>query len=235
MKKIRMNIISIVAIFTMVFLLGSASVSAATITNVALNKDVVLNGGPFFTNGWGGGLVVNESTIVDGVFLPRGTQWDQGPVWWDCHNSPDCWITIDLGDFYMIESVIVQADDNDGYLLYYMDLNGNWQSAWNVPNYDDMGWGMQTRPNPADVTERYMLPGKIVADNLLFKGVMNNGDLYFSVSEIQVYGCLDRNANMICDEDEVPAPEPILAIVAITAIAPALAYGSIRRRKKQLK
>ena len=43
-------------------------------TNVALNANVTLNGGSFFTNGPGGGLVVNPDTIVDGIFVPQGTQ-----------------------------------------------------------------------------------------------------------------------------------------------------------------
>ena len=177
---------------------GAGISVAGPITNVALNGNVTLNGGSFFTGGWGGGLVVNPNTIVDGIFVPRATQWDQGPVWWDSNDGAARWITIDLGNTFKIESLVVQADDNEIYELYYWDLwTSTWQSAWDVPNYDAEGWGMQTRPDPADDTQRYMLPSPIVTNALMLQGNMV-GDLYFAVSEVQAYGSV------------IPAPGAIL-------------------------
>ncbi|MFC1795171.1 hypothetical protein ACFL3Q_16490 [Planctomycetota bacterium] len=182
---------------------GAGLCVAAPTTNVALNANVTLNGGSFFTGGFGAGLVVNPNTVVDGVFFPRGTVWDQGPVWWDSQDGGLRWITLDLGNTFKIESLIVQADDNDAYELYYWDIpGGTWQLAWDVPNYDIVpdptNTGMQTRPNPADDTERYMLPSPIVTNALMFQGNMGDSDLYFSVSEIQAYGSV------------IPAPGAIL-------------------------
>ena len=82
--------------------------------NVALNAKVSLLS-DFFTNGWGNGKIVDKNTIVDGKFLPRGNQWDQGAVWWDCHDGVKRYIRIDLGDVYEIHGFTVQADDNDAY------------------------------------------------------------------------------------------------------------------------
>jgi len=173
----------------------STGVSFADLYNVALNADVTLHGGQFFYWGgdpgiWTSGYEVSPDTIVDGVFLPRGNQWDQDPVWWVVrYGNPDCWIEIDLGNITTIESFVVQADDNDGYELYYWDIgNGSWQLAWDVPNYDTWGWGMQTRPNPDDDAELYILPSPIVTNKLKFKGTLEDGDLGFAVSEIQAYG-----------------------------------------------
>ena len=183
---------------------GAGISFAGPITNVALNANVTLNGGSFFTNGWGGGLVANPNTIVDGIFFPRGTQWDQGPVWWDSNDGAARWITIDLGNTFNIESLIVQADDNDAYELYYWDMGTSaWNLAWYVPNYDIVpdpsNWGMQTRPNPADDTQRYMLASPIVTNALMIQGSMNDsGDLLFAVSEVQAYGSV------------IPAPGAIL-------------------------
>lgn len=159
----------------------------AVVTNVALDADVQLEGSAFFTNGWGGGWIVDESTVVDGTFLPRRTQWDRGAVWWDSHDAQDRSITIDLGATYIIESFIVQADDNDGYNLYYRDIDTNtWELAWAVPAIG--GWGMQTRPNRYSYTQRYVLAAPIVTDALMFEGNLSWGDRYFSVSEIQAFG-----------------------------------------------
>ena len=137
--------------------------------------------------------MVDKATIVDGVFLPRSTKWDQGAVWWDNRYAGS--ITIDLGQTYKIESFVVQADDNDAYELYYWDLwTSTWQLAWDVPNYDVVpdasSWGMQTRPNPLDDTERYMLPTHIVTNALLIQGNVGDSDLLFSVSEVQAYGVI---------------------------------------------
>jgi len=191
-----------VSVILMFVAFGSGLAVAGPVTNVALNADVTLNGS-FFTGGFGGGLVVDKATIVDGIFLPRFTQWDQGAVWWDSHDGALRTITLDLGNTYKIESLVVQADDNDAYQLYYRDLWTNtWQLAWDVPNYDIVpdpaNWGMQTRPDVTDDTQRYMLPSPIVTDALMFQGNMGDSDLYFSVSEIQAYG------------QPIPAPGAIL-------------------------
>ena len=155
-------------------------------TNVALGKPVTLNGAPFFTDGWGGGLLTSADTVVDGIFFPRATQWDQGPVWWDSHDGEARWIEIDLGMVYVIESLVVQSDDNDGYTLYYWDIgSSSWQVAWDVPTAPD--YGMQTRPNPLDDTERYDLPAPIITNALKYEGA-SPSDMHYSVSEIQAFG-----------------------------------------------
>jgi hypothetical protein len=61
-----------------VFLLPQAAWSD---TNVALNKEVTLNG-TFFVGGWGQYTAPKE-TVVNGTFLPEGTEWDIGSVWWN--------------------------------------------------------------------------------------------------------------------------------------------------------
>jgi hypothetical protein len=174
-----------------------SSVEDINVINVALNADVTLHGGPFFVGRWAGGLIVSDNTLVDGVFLPRSAQWDQGSVWWDSSDNVDRYITLNLGQAYTIESFIVQADDNDAYLIYYWDMkNSSWELAWHVPNYDmylgPSTIGMQTRPNPSDNSMRYVLPQKIVTDKLMLKGEIVNGDQRFSVSEIQAYAHVEK-------------------------------------------
>ncbi|UCF86038.1 MAG: hypothetical protein JSV50_10510, partial [Desulfobacteraceae bacterium] len=76
-----------VSVILMCIAFGSGISVAGPITNVALNSNVSLNGGPFLTGGWGGGMIVDPATIVDGIFLPRNTQWDQGALWWDSNDG----------------------------------------------------------------------------------------------------------------------------------------------------
>jgi hypothetical protein len=165
----------------------------ADVTNVATGAEVQLMGAPFFTGGWGGGIIVDPSTIVDGVFLPQGHQWDQGAVWWDSTDNQARWIEIKLDETYVIESLIAQVDDNDAYELYYWDLGLlDWKLLWHIPNYDIYNnidlWGMQTRPNPYDNSERYLLATPVVTNAFLLKGDMTNSDRLFAVSEFQAFG-----------------------------------------------
>lgn len=156
--------------------------------NVVLNAKITLHGGSFFTGGGLFGRVVDKSTVVDGVFLPRYTLWDQGAVWWDCHDGVNRYIKIDLGGVYEIYGFIVQADTNDAYNLYYWDLESStWRLAWHIPKYK-YGWGMQTRPNPNSNSVIYYLPEPIVTNALKIEGDMYDSDLYFAVSEVQAFG-----------------------------------------------
>jgi hypothetical protein len=161
--------------------------------NLLLHAQVTLQGGPFFTGGWGGGLTVDPSMITNGLFLSGSNQWDSGAVWWDSRDNVDRSVLIELGGTYRIKSLVVQADDNDAYLLYYREAaDGTWHLAWYVPNYDvfpdPSDWGMQTRPDPSDDCIRYTLPQPIITDALMVKGDVTNGDRLFALSEVQAFG-----------------------------------------------
>jgi len=184
MKRVQSFLILCISVFAM-----PMTVHAVSVSNVALGKNVTLEDGSFFTGGWGSGLVANPQTVVDGIFFPKDRQWDQGPVWWDDRDGVANHVVVDLDGMFTIESFTIQADDNDAYLLEYWDANAaTWQTAWNVPNYNHTGWGMQTRPNVYNNLERYLLASTITTDALRFSGNLGNSDRLFSVSEIQAFG-----------------------------------------------
>jgi len=178
--------------------------------NVALNADVYLKGAPFFEGGWEAGQIVSKNTIVDGIYLARGQRWDQGAVWWDSGDEEDRYIEINLKDEYTINSFIVQADDNDAYKLYFLNMtNNSWQLAWDVPNFNLIqGTGMVTRPNPEDDSERYFLSNPIATDALLFRGNMDDSDRLFSLSEIQAFSgaANDYSDGYISPDEYVDVP-----------------------------
>lgn len=180
--------------------------------NIAQGKAVSLNG-TFFSGGTG----VDASTLVDDVFLARGTQWQTGTVWWVGATGPQS-ITIDLNGIFKISSFVVQADDNDAYRLLYLDGSDNtWKTAWDVPNFDALGWGMQTRPNPEDNLERFTLANPITTSALKFMAV--SGDNLYSVSEIQAFGAA------------VPSPS---ALVALTGMGVVGLIAIARRRRNHV-
>jgi hypothetical protein len=169
-------------------LLFAPSVHADPI-NVALGSDVWLFGhyGELRPNsGWNDLPLADASTLTDGIFLPRSTLWNQDSIWWDStvEGSGNNWIQIDLGATYELVGLIVQADDNDAYQLDYW-TGTTWASLWTIPQVG--GWGDQTRPNPLDDSEMFMLGSSVFTDRLRFTGIMPS-DYYYSVTEIQAYG-----------------------------------------------
>ncbi|HZO53085.1 MAG TPA: PEP-CTERM sorting domain-containing protein [Bryobacteraceae bacterium] len=173
------------------FLILAASVAVpvfAAPINVALGKPVTLNG--FFGNSTAGTPIVwpdfaigPASLVTDGVFNPDQQHWQTNSVWWHEHDTlPPRSIEIDLLGTYTLIGAIVQADNNEQYLLEYKDAADVWQTLWNVP----VGccFGVVTRPNPLDNTEIQAL-GPVVAKALRISGV--DSDLYYSVTEVQVF------------------------------------------------
>ena len=106
-------------------LLGSIETSYAQTcegNNVTKGKTVSAKG-IFFTNWSGKGLVVDYSTLVDGVFFEIWHQWDQGPIWWD-EGSDDIQnvLTVHLGGIYEVCQLRIQVDNNDDYKISWEDL-----------------------------------------------------------------------------------------------------------------
>ena len=205
---------SVMFLVSMGILLCAVKPAAADVSNVAAGKKVTLSG-TFFTNGWAGASVPADeqeraNTLVDGAFLPRSSEWDGYTVWWGAH--PENYITIDLGGQFNIESFAVQADDNDAYMLDYWN-GDNWARAWDINVAG--GWGMQTRPNPANDAERYTLTETINTNALKLYWNPAAGDGLCSISEIQAYGLV--------------APEPMSATLIVLGSA---VLGLSRFRRK---
>ncbi len=119
----------------------------------------------------------NTGTPADGVFAPDSQQWNNGSFWWDQDpqvNPSQVFWEVQLNQSFTVDRFVVQADDNDSYLLEYWD-GAAWQSAFAVPF--DCCFGLQTRDSGA--------LGPITTDRFRFSAT--GGDNYFSVSEIQAF------------------------------------------------
>jgi len=156
---------------------ASFTPAASAQVNVALNRPVSVVAGAAE-----GGDV---ATLTDGIFLPREQFWQTDTVWW---TGFDAAFQIDLGGVFSVESAAVQCDDNDAYVLLYHNLDTDlFEVLWDVPNFDEFGSGMQTRPDPENDAARFVFPGgPVVTDALRFAAV--SGDGLNAVSEIQVFG-----------------------------------------------
>jgi len=184
---------------------ASAQAHAPTSTVPAVSvAGVKLTGQPFFVRATDEpdirrcqGLVVAAETVTDGTFVSAQQCWDEGAVWWeeaaaetswesgDLVAAADRWIEIELARTYTLREAVVQADNNDAYLLSYRDLEtGGWLPLWTVP--PAYSFGMVTRPDPLDNGKRQALPMIVATDAVRLEAEFGDGT--YSVSEVQLFG-----------------------------------------------
>jgi hypothetical protein len=189
-------------IFTLAaFCLFSTGIQAQD--NIALHKPVFEVGGPFGVGAPHPG--VPPDVVTDGIFLPAGDDWFNGSWWldWECAFIPPvppgdpapppepCALEIDLQGWFQIDSFVFQGDSDAYRLQYWLEETppspSHWEIAWEVP----IGTGfVQTRPNPADNSERWSLPEPVVTNRLRIQvnpdPLLHDG--WNSVAELQAFG-----------------------------------------------
>lgn len=183
--------------------------------NVALGKPVSLFG--TFGNSTAGTPIVwadpapgPAALVTDGVFNPAQSNWQVDSVWWHEYDTlPPRSIEIDLLGHFVIEGAIVQADNNETYLLEYLDLADMWQPLWTVPAI--FTTGVETRPNPLDNSEIFNFAPVTAKALRIAAGV--GGDRYYAVTEVQVFG--------------TAVPEPMSLSLALLGLA---GLGVVRGR-----
>lgn len=121
---------------------------------------------------------------VDGIFAPNQQQWNNGSFWWDedpAVTRAKLYYEMQLDHAYTVNRFVVQADDNESYLLEYWD-GGGWQTAFAVA----------TLPSFGLVTRDSGLIGSITTDRFRFSAT--GGDNYYAVSEIQAFAAVPEPA-----------------------------------------
>lgn len=192
-------------LLTAAALLTVAALSHAS-TNVALGAAVSISGPDFGNSGsWGGSSPAPLSSVVDGVYLPNGTQWNTGTVFWSGAYDADS-VTITLAGTASVSSLTLQADNNDDYLVRYLDTADTWHSLTTISPH--RSWGMDMG--------YATLSSPVLAKAFSISAV--GGDGYYSVSEFQANGVM-----------AVPEPETYAMLLAGLGVMGAVA----RRRKAQ--
>jgi RNA polymerase sigma factor (sigma-70 family) len=135
--------------------------------------------------------IVGQNIQVERVVgLLRGLSPDRSEafllrVFGEMSAAETQWIVLEFDRPYTLDGAIVQADNNDAYLLSYRDPDtGNWLGLWTVP--PAYSFGMATRPDPSDDTRRQVLPKIVTADAVRLEAEF--GDGMYAVGEIQLFG-----------------------------------------------
>jgi hypothetical protein len=147
------------------------------------------------------------STLHDGSFLPTGTDWTDGSVWWDELAFPTASnpvaIEFQLSSVFTLERFVVQGDDNEAYHVDWWD-GSDWQPAYTAAAV--FTYGMETRDSG--------LLAPVTTDRLRVRA--SGGDAYYAVAEIQAFSV------------DQPVPEPGSLALAGAALALALARRRYR-------
>jgi hypothetical protein len=161
-------------------------------TDVALNAPVALaatDPDPHATinNDTAGNL----SKLTDGTFLPEGTAYwstlaSQNAFEW---SGAETIIQINLGATDQIDSIKLQADDNDEYILqYWNESTDQWQLLWDRPT-ENNGYGFLTEydtlATPID-TDAVQISGGFSDDNGCFDGTCHQGG--YAVVQVDLEG-----------------------------------------------
>ncbi|MDR7270074.1 hypothetical protein J2X20_002732 [Pelomonas saccharophila] len=117
------------------------------------------------------------STVNDGVYLPSGTFWQAGTLWWDAHDplSASNTITIEFGGLYKVDFASIQGDNNDEYWLALRDAGGNW-----------FDWAYAPGCCSAGMFERS--GGLLATEATAVRISARSGDGYYAVSEVRLTG-----------------------------------------------
>jgi len=199
---------AIIALTASAAALGAMGMAHAD-TNVALGAAVLLNGSDFGQDpGWGNGVLAAGSTVTDGNTFELGHRWNLNTVYWHDTQASDT-ILIALGHTSIINSIFLQADNNDQYKVEYHGTDHLWHDLTTLaPPNPPINYGL------GNVS--YTLGAAVTADGFRITGV--NGDNLYAVSEFQANGTA------------APVPEP--ESWAMLAAGFGLLGLMVRRRKQ---
>jgi hypothetical protein len=168
----------------LVVLANSMAAAPVLAENVALNKPVTIVAGA-------GSLLAptpSFGVVTDGAFLPEATPYsgvpaDLGSIRWNSFVAGHATLEIQLGDFFTIDGIIVQADDNDSLEVTYLAANGTFQPLYSVP-FISVGFGFLTRPDSSQATYAPLSP----VTTTTIRVTSASGDGFFGISELQLSG-----------------------------------------------
>lgn len=164
------------------------------------------------------------SDITDGTFLPEGTAYHStlaasaATEWLGAMSggAPATGLVLDinLGGNFSLTGAAVQADDNDAYLLQYLNESTNtWQTLYAVPAVS-VGAGLVTRTTTF---------APVVTDELQFSAVQGDGG--YAVSQIEAYGTA-----VVSPPTAAPEIDPNSAASGIALLVGGLLIFTGRRR-----
>lgn len=159
-----------------------------SVVNAALITPSSITGTGSFSN--------DVNLIIDGVVPAETTPWTAASnVYWTGTNTS---FTIDLGDVYTIEDVLISVDNNDAYNVEYSLDNSSWTNLFTLFwYYGEIGWGMDTMTSDSSSAEYVSQLDFAAVDAQYLRVFSTSGDNFYSIGELQAFGSLSTPSNPI--------------------------------------
>jgi hypothetical protein len=173
-------------------LTGAVATNAWADSDISLNAPVTVVATDLDSSaGYNNGTAGNVGDITNGTFLPNGTAyWGTAAASQALEWSGNGYVfQINLGATYQIDSITLQADDNDEYILQYLNENTDqWQTLWDRP-IESNGYGFTTQSDilttPID-TSAVRIFGGNSDDNECYDGTCGQGG--YAVVQAELFG-----------------------------------------------
>ena len=152
-------------------------------------------------------------------------------IWW---SGSEGMITMDLGNQFMIEEILIQVDAHDRYQMDYSMDNISWSSLFTInPTDGDALYAMDTMSSD-NLNEEFVASMDFsMVEARYLKISASGGDETYFVSEVQVFGSLPTIESSLIESQTVspvPAPPSVMLFGAGLMMLMGLQY----RRKRQL-
>ena len=219
-----------VVVSTVAAVAAMSTAGARADTNVALGATVSVTAtDPDPSAGFNNGTSANLQKITNGTILADATGYGSSAatgqaIEW---NGNQYVFQISLNGTFTINSVLVDADDNDAYTLQWHDIAANQWDALYIAPIVSQGFGLRTRPNTSNQSQTFSLSTPVTTDAVRISGGQSNdnftydgvgGQGGYAVAQVELFGTKAPTA----------APEP--SSMAVLGAGLAGLIGLRRRR-----
>jgi hypothetical protein len=136
----------------------------------------------------GDGAYLNSlELVIDGLFAEEGSSWDGDRcLYWE---DEDAFFIVDLGEEYLIQDVLLQADDNDVYTVEYSTDALTYLPFYVFyEGYGSLEQGMDTMSTDPDHPQYASVPERDPVRARYLRISASSGDRRYAMAEFQVFG-----------------------------------------------
>ncbi|VAW45410.1 hypothetical protein MNBD_GAMMA04-2313 [hydrothermal vent metagenome] len=216
-----------ISIVSSILLISNINIANASNTSISIEIKKVNTENIF---------AIAQDKITDGIMFDEmnyemisGFDQMAESIWWSGYSGT---ITMDLGNAFMVQEILMQVESNDAYQMEYFISDNNWSTLFTVNREDGDTFGMDIMSSDS-LNEEYVasMDFTAVETRYLRLSGLDSIDHVYYLSEIQVFGDISIQSALNAPQNisPVPAPPSVMLFGAGLMMLMGLQY----RRKQQ--